>query len=115
MLASNADSTVSMEPVRRQRTELPHNMRDFLPDQTMIRHRCPGTQDTWIGLYDSATNKIRCAAVSYPSPSTFAEEHKKLIHPERERVAANGWDECEACVNGMWTKLKVLRENRSVN
>lgn len=104
-----------MEPVRRQRTELPRNMRDFLPDQTMIRHRCPGTQHVWIGLYDSATNLIWCGPVSYRAPSTFAEEHKKLIHPEREHNTADGWAECEAFVNGNWTKLKVLRENGTVN
>jgi hypothetical protein len=72
---------------------------------TRVRHVV--NQDTWIGVYTSATNRVTMGETTFTSLSDFAVQHHRVTNPTRQ--AANGWSECEAEVNGEWVGANALR------
>jgi hypothetical protein len=62
---------------------------------------------TWIGTYNSTTNKIIYNNVSYTSLSDFAVRHHNVYNSTR--ASANGWAECQCEVNGAWVTASNLR------
>jgi len=65
-----------------------------------IRHTI-GTNNTWIGIYDSSKNGIMYDTKFYKSVSGFAKTHYSIARPDRVS-SVNGWAECEYEVNGEW-------------
>ena len=83
-------------------------MRKVFTDGQSIRHIIGQDQNkTWIGTYNTATDRIIYNEVPYSSPSTFAVTHHRLYVPDRK--SSNGWVECECEVNGKWVIAGSLR------
>ena len=73
-----------------------------------IRHIIGQDQNkTWIGTYNTTTDRIIYNDVTYSSPSTFAVTHHRIYVPDRK--SSNGWAECECEVNGKWVMAGSLR------
>jgi hypothetical protein len=84
------------------------NMRECFRHGQQIRHTIINCNHTWTGSYSSVDNTIFCEGLSYKSLSGFASRHYAKERPDRT-PNANGWDECQAEVNGEWVPVESLR------
>lgn len=87
-----------------------------------IRHVTGELKDTWIGKYNSNTDKIEYNLKSYNSISDFAQKHIKIARFDRPTKSANGWVLCDIEINNKWYKLKDIitipktkKTNKTIN
>jgi hypothetical protein len=70
-----------------------------------IRHTI-GINKTWIGMYDSATNRVVHDAQPL-SLNQFAQSHYQSERPDRSS-SVNAWKECECEIDGVWVSTYNL-------
>jgi hypothetical protein len=105
-VTTNNDSDDASESTAN--TTIISKMSQVFTDGLLIRHVVNSdVNKTWIGTYNSTTDRIVHEGISYTSPSDFAMKHHRVYNPERK--SAGGWAECDCQVNGEWVTASNLR------
>jgi len=88
------------------RRRSPADMAKCFTDGQRILHKIPDKPSSWIGVYNSSTNRISYDGEFYTALSDFALRHHREYEPEYKSV--NGWEYCKYEVDGKWISTKGL-------